>query len=556
MKTTYFFLILAFFWSGAFGQIKEKAAIDRIFANWDKPDAPGCGLGIIQNGKLIYARGYGMANLEYSIPNSPTSVFRIGSTSKQFTAACIVRLAEQGKLKLEHSLHKFFPDFPDYAKKITVRHLLNHTSGIRDYLMLAALKGLSDDTFYTDKELMKWLVNQEELNFAPGEDFLYSNSGYWLLGQIVNKVAGMNMAQFAQQEIFKPLGMANTHFHNDHTRIVKKRASGYAPNRNGQYRISMTNLDMIGDGGIFTTIEDAKKWDDDFYNNKVLSKQFWNLMTQTGTLNNQEKIDYASGLFISTYKGLKTISHGGAFVGFRAELLRFPEQRFSVIIFTNRADANPTGMAYRVADLFLKDQYKQATTAAPKAKEKVKFIKLKNQALKKFTGHYWNDARAYSRKIYLKNDALYYYRSATSETLLRPIGSNKFKMDVQGDVVVKFDKNKKGDRLMIFVVDGNEVATSVAYTPVTYTATELKKFTGNYYSTELDIAYKLLLKDGVLKVYVNDNEEMTSLLPIKEHLFASRGLGTLEFQTDKNGTVQAFTLAAGRVKNLKFVKKP
>lgn len=556
MKTTSFSLIFIFFSVFALGQIKEKAAVDRIFSRWDQSTSPGCALGIIKDGKLIYARGYGMANLEYNQPNSPKSVFRIASTSKQFTAACIVLLSEQGKLKLDHTLKQFFPAFPAYANKITIRHLLNHTSGIRDYLVLASLKGLEGDDFYTDEDIMQWLVNQKELNFAPGEEHLYSNSGYWLLGQIVNKVAKMNMADFAQKEIFKPLGMTQTHFHNDHTKIVKNRASGYMPKRKGGYRISMTTLDMIGDGGIFTTIEDIKKWDDAFYESKVLSKQFWNKMTQQGVLNNGNKIDYASGLSVSAYKGLKTISHGGAFVGFRAQLIRFPEQRFSVAILANRADANPTGMAYQVAEVFLKNDFvERATSRSGDAlAHKVKVVKLSKKALKKFSGYYWNAERAYSRRIYLKNDTLRYLRSFANESSLIPIGNNKFKMNVRGNAVVRFDKTPQGNYAMVFVSNGQDVATSQAYIPKTYSKEALQKFTGNYYSSELDINYELRLKNGALTLFM-DGQEVFSITPVMENLFANPRLGTLHFKAGKSGQIKAFKLASGRVKNLSFVKQ-
>lgn len=555
MKTTSFSLIFIFFSIFALGQIKEKAAVDRVFSRWDQPTSPGCALGVIKDGKLIYARGYGMANLEYNQPNSPKSVFRIASTSKQFTAACVVLLAEQGKLKLDNTLKKFFPAFPAYAKKITIRHLLNHTSGIRDYLVLASLKGLEGDDFYTDEDIMQWLVNQKELNFAPGKKHLYSNSGYWLLGQIVNKVAKVNMADFAQKEIFKPLGMTQTHFHNDHTKIVKNRASGYAPIRKGGYRISMTTLDMIGDGGIFTTIEDLKKWDDAFYESKVLSKQFWAEMTQQGVLNNGKKIDYASGLSVSTYKGLKTISHGGAFVGFRAQLVRFPEQRFSVAILANRADANPTGMAYQVAEIFLKDNFVERTSSSGHVlAPKVKAVKLSKKALKKFSGYYWNTERTYSRRIYLRNDTLRYARSFTNESGLIPIGNNKFRMNVRGNAVVRFDKTPQGKYAMVFVNNGQDFATSQAYTPKTYSKEALQKFAGNYYSTELDISYELRLKNGALTLFVN-GREIFSVNPVMENLFANPRLGTLRFKADKSGQIKEFKLASGRVKNLRFVKQ-
>jgi CubicO group peptidase (beta-lactamase class C family) len=538
-------------------QIQNEAAIDAIFKEWNKTTTPGCGLGIIKDGKLVLAKGYGMANLEYDIPNSANSVFRIGSTSKQFAAACVVLLAEQGKLSLEDNLKSFFPDFPAYAEKITVRHLLNHTSGIRDYLMLSYLKGMRNDDYYEDSEIMKWLVNQQDLNFTPGEEFLYSNSGYWLLGQIVNKVAGMNMADYAEKEIFEPLGMQHTHFHNDHTRIVKQRASGYMPNRKGGFSISMTTLGMIGDGGIFTSINDIKKWDDAFYQSKTLSPAFWKEMTNQGVLNNGEVLNYASGLTISTYKGLKTISHGGAFVGFRAELLRFPEQKFTVAIFTNRGDANPTRMAYQVADELLKEHFKTEKTAATASNDSKKtvFIDLKPSELEQFTGKYWNETSAYSRKIYVKNDTLRYYRSERSESNLIPISKNEFKMmGVNGDIRVRFDKNKMGNYQMSFLADDDQPIVSKRYQEKDYTAEELAHFVGDYYSKELDVTYRLKMEKEELMLFLNGNK-ISPLKAVMSHLFSNDDYGVFQFETEASGAIRGFRLAAGRVKNLMFVRK-
>lgn len=462
-------MILIFLSTSSFGQIKESKAIDSIFSEWNKPNVPGCGLGIIKDGKLIYARGYGMANLEYNIPNSETSVFRIGSTSKQFTAACIVLLVEQKKIDLEDTLHQYYPDFPEYAKHITMRNLLNHTSGIRDYLTIAYLKGLGDDDYYQDSDIMKWLVRQQDLNFPPGDEYLYSNSGYWLLGQIVNKVSGMSMANYAHKNLFQPLEMVHTHFHNDHTQLVKNRASGYRPNTNGGYEIGMTTLDMIGDGGIFTSIEDIKKWDDAFYDAKVLSKKFWSRMTQQGVLNNGERIDYAAGLIVSDYNGLKTVSHGGAFVGFRANIIRFPEQHFSVVIFTNRADANPTKMGYQVADIFLEDQF------------------IIEEKLKK----------------------------------------TKKSKDLQPKSVVE---NKK--------IDSSKI--------------DLNQYSGSYFSAELDATYQINVEGEVLKVSIRNNAPLRLIFSSKDQFSYHRN--EIRFNRSKH-IVSGFELDAGRVKNLKFVKK-
>ena len=557
MKRQILLLILISISVCSFGQIKESQAIDSIFSEWNKTDVPGCALGIIKDGALIYSKGYGLANMEYDIPNSGSAVFRIGSTSKQFTAACIVLLAEQGKLSLDNNLKSLFPDFPSYAEKITIRQLLNHTSGIRDYLMISYLKGLSDDDYYTDGDVMNWLTNQSDLNFNPGEEFLYSNSGYWLLGQIVKKVSGKNMADFAHEEIFGPLAMNNTHFHNDHTQIVKNRASGYVPSGNDGYKISMTTLDMIGDGGIFTTINDIKKWDDSYYNSDVLSKRFWDMMTQQGILNSGEVIDYASGLDIGEYKGLKTIRHGGAFVGFRAELLRFPEQRLSIAIFANRGDASPSRMANQVADLLLKENFTNVGVENQDQKDvkKDEFVHLKTNELENFSGHYWNNTSSLARKVYVKNDTLRYFRSETNESKLVPISKNEFKMiNVQADVLVKFEVNELGENTMSFIANGGKPSISIKYMPNVYTKDELLQLSGRYYSSELDVYYSLKPESDLLMLYINDSKK-SSLSPIMKNLFSNDDYGIFQFNNDDEGRLSSFRLAAGRVKNLNFEKK-
>ena len=294
--------------------------VDEIFSTWDRIDSPGCALGVINNGKLIYTRGYGSANLEYGLPITSKSVFRIGSTSKQFTAMCIALLEEEEKLSLDDNIRRYIPEMPVYESAITIRHLLHHTSGIRDYLTLWSIAGSRDDDFFVDDEVLAMLSRQKELNFAPGDEYLYSNSGYFLLSQIVKRITGKSMREYAEKNIFEPLGMTHTHFHDDHTRIVPKRASGYESTGKNMFRISMTTLDMIGDGGIFTTIEDLLLWDRNFYENKLGKggPELIEKMQTTGCLNDGTHLDYALGLVVKEHRGLKKVSHGGAFVGYRA----------------------------------------------------------------------------------------------------------------------------------------------------------------------------------------------------------------------------------------------
>lgn len=533
-------------------QISESTSIDSLFSDWTAPNTPGCALGIMKNGELIYAKGYGLANMEYDIPNSGTSVFRIGSTSKQFTAACIVLLVEQKKLKLDQTLKSLFPEFPDYAEKITIKHLLNHTSGIRDYLQLAYLRGLSNDDYYTDADIMVWLKNQTELNFSPGEEFLYSNSGYWLLGQIVNKVSGMSMAQFSEKELFMPLNMSSTHFHNDHTEIVKNRASGYMPTGANSYAISMTTLDMIGDGGIFTTVEDIHKWDNAFYDSSVLSKEFWRMMTETGTLNNGESISYASGLVIGDYKGLKTISHGGAFVGFRAELLRFPEQEVSIAIFANRADANPSRMARQVAEIILKDKFQipseneELLSEAPEATEVTQEFELEQ-----LVGDYEIQPGVVAR-LSINNDSLTVLQTwnQSTYTIIKTKG-NSFQIPGDDSIVFTFSDLEEGYTQMLTVWQGGLETQAARALEIDLSNINLKDYEGEYYSSELDVTYTFQLENEELLMRIEDSRAMACSVSDKDQLSLEIGMAAFNRENSK---VTGFTLDSGRVTNLKFVK--
>jgi CubicO group peptidase (beta-lactamase class C family) len=535
----------------SFGQLKDSQRIDSIFFEWNNPRTPGCALGIIKNGDLIYAKGYGLANMEYDIPNSPSSVFRIGSTSKQFTAACIILLAEKGKLNLNDNLKGFFPGFPDYAEEITVRHLLNHTSGIRDFLQLAYLKGLDDDDYYTDDNVMAWLVNQLDLNFKPGEEYLYSNSGYWLLGQIVNQVSGMNMADFAMKEIFEPLGMKDTHFHNDHTRIVKNRATGYAPIKNGNFRISMTTLGIIGDGGIFTTINDIKKWDDAFYNSNVLSKTFWEQMTKQGVLNNGEIIAYASGLMIGEYKGLKTIRHGGAWVGYRAEILRFPEEQLTIAIFANRSDANPTLKANQVADVLLKG--KLSETSKPENGQSVNNIPAEEFQLNQLTGNY-EIQPGIILTLTIQNDSLNVFQTWDNESYnIVKISGSTFQKPGEKDPSFTFSNLIENHTQTLWVLIGGREIKAERKREAGASGIDLNDYSGSYYSKELDVTYVFMIENGTLKSKI-ENKQSVMVCTINDIDEFATGFGLVRFQREK-GIISGFELDAGRVRNLKFEKK-
>ena len=360
---------LAILVSPPVAQAPVAELVDPVFAEFDSTTSPGCSVGVFRDGEIAYARGYGMADLEHGVPIEPRSIFRIASTSKQFTAATVVLLHLRGDLSLDDDIRKWLPEMRDYGQPITIRHLIHHTSGIRDYLTLMSLAGKGGADFYTDAEVLAAIARQRELNFEPGSRFLYSNSGYFLLGQIVARTTGKSLRVAARELIFEPLGMRNTHFHDDHTELVRHRAEGYA-RAEGGYRISRTTLEMIGDGGVFTCIDDLLAWDRNFYEPKVGGEEFLELMHATGTLTSGEALDYAAGLRVSTYRGLPTVSHGGAFVGYRAEMLRFPKQRLTIACLANVSAADPATLCRRVADALLAGQLQPPTNEASRAQSR------------------------------------------------------------------------------------------------------------------------------------------------------------------------------------------
>ena len=328
----------------------DTAAIDNVFADFNS-ETPGCALGVVQSGQLVYGRGYGMANLEHDIPINTTSVFRIGSVSKQFAAAVAALAAMEGYLDLEDPLQKWIPELPNYGEPLTLRHTLNHTSGLRDYITLMSLKGLRGDDFYTVAELIEVQALQEELNFPSGSEYLYSNSGYVLATEAVARAVGKPFKDYAEEVLFRPLQMSHSHFHDDHNHIVPLRADGYSPRGDG-FRTNMTTLDMIGDGGVYTSIDDMVHWVTALEQDGIRSGLTPILETR-GVLNSGEEISYALGQSHGEHRGLATIGHGGSWVGFRADVLRFPSQSTSIVTLCNRADASPSGRAIQVADIVL-----------------------------------------------------------------------------------------------------------------------------------------------------------------------------------------------------------
>jgi CubicO group peptidase (beta-lactamase class C family) len=338
--------------------------IDKVFSSLNSKDSPGCALGVFRDGAITYQRGYGMASLEHDVPITPASVFYAGSVSKQFTAMAAALAMQQGKLSYDDPVRKYLPELPAYADAIKARHLIHHTSGLRDYNTLLTIAGRRDEDAWDNRLVLQMTARQTQLNFKPGDEYLYSNTGYTLLATIVERATGQKFAAFAEANIFKPLGMSVTHYHVDATRLVRNRALAYG-GRAGQWTLDTPINERAGAGGLYTSIPDLQKWDENFYTGRVGGQDVLKQLQTRGTLNDGKTLGYAWGLQIGEYRGLPIVEHGGSLGGYRAHILRFPSQHTSVALLCNASTIAPAALARRVAEAVLGDRFTQPVPPPP-----------------------------------------------------------------------------------------------------------------------------------------------------------------------------------------------
>ena len=365
--------------------------IDAVFARFT-PQGPGCAMGVFQNGRIAYEKSYGLANIEYGVPLTPTTPTIMGSLSKQFTAASIALLVQQGRISLTDEVHKYVPELADYGTPITIEQLVHHTSGVRDFWALVDAAGMRPDDGYTVDDVLALASRQKHLNFDPGAEYNYSNTGYVLLGVIVKRVTGKSLREFAREQIFAPLGMTSSHFHDDHNEPVAGRASAYSPLPNGAWRINVWNNDIVGQGGLMTTVEDLQKWDENFYTGAVGGKGFLARQLERGRLTNGTQLAYAFGLEVGSYRAMATVEHSGSSGGYRTDLLRFPSAHASVVTLCNVSNADAVGLAHRVADVVLADRFKEPVPAATTraASQQAATVTLSDAALSALAGRFYS----------------------------------------------------------------------------------------------------------------------------------------------------------------------
>jgi CubicO group peptidase (beta-lactamase class C family) len=536
------------------------AKVDKVFEKWNRTDSPGCALGIYKDGQIVYKHGYGMANLNDDIPITPATVFHVASMSKQFTAASILLLAQQGKLSLDDDVHKYIPELPDFGERITLRHLMHHTSGLRDQWSLLGLAGwrYSQDLI-TDDDVMSVLVHQKALNFKPGEKYLYSNTGFTLLALIVKRVSGLSLREYTTKNIFEPLGMTHTHFRDDHEEIIKHDALGYEQDGPGKpFRMSLTNFDTTGATSLHTTIEDLQLWDENFYHPRVGGPAFIQQMLEKGKLNSGKDQDYASGLAIGTYRGLPTVGHGGADAGYRSGMEHFPEQHFGASVLCNSAEAAPGSMLHQVEDIVLAKDFKESPAPAAKEPAKTGEVTMTAEQLKAVAGTYWKREDNDYQRIVMKDGSLQVDFGNDEYHPLKPFAESHFHI---GDVPwgehldVHFVAAAEGKPARIEQSwDGAnppDVYESVAV--VDPTPAQLGEYAGAYFSEEIDPVYRFEVRGNKLTLLRLKNKP-DELHPTTQDVFTGQ-IGTLRFTRDANHHVSGFVLDAGRIQGFQFTKR-
>jgi CubicO group peptidase (beta-lactamase class C family) len=524
--------------------------IDSLLSHYNENE-PGVAIGLIKNNQLLYEKYFGLANLDYEIAINKTTSFHVASVSKQLTAFAILLLEDEEKLSLQDDIRIYLPEIHEFEHKITISHLLHHTSGLKDQYNLLRLSGWTLDDVITNEQVLNLMFNQTTLNFNPNEKHMYSNANYTLLAEIVARVSKMSFAEFMHQRIFAPLQMKDSKFVDQEGQVVKNKSLSY-------YKVDSTYVEdlfnnfSVGATNLNTTITDLSKWVINYDTKKVGNEAIFTKMQTLGQLNNGETYGYANGLFVNTYKGFQRIEHSGQDASYQAYLARFPELNLSVIFANTNGEINGARMVYDIMDICLEPYLKNkpSNSSTTKLFTHKKTIKKGTRYLKQFEGYYWDEKDKYSRHIKVENDTLHYVRSVTNKTALIPVGENEFEMALDEYVSVSFNS----DQMIVTLDDGYQIYLE-KYVPANYNASTLKEFTGRYYSSELNAYYSFSVKENQL-VAKHTRLGDFPLKAIKNDYFIGNKGSFLKVVFVRNSSydVIGFKVSSSRAKNVLFSK--
>ncbi len=496
--------------------------------------APGCAVGVSLDGVSVFEKAFGMAELEHRIPNTPETIFESGSVAKQFVAASLVLLALEGKLSIDDPVRKYIPELPDYGAKLTIRHILNHTAGLRDWGSVMALTGVGRGNRVVSQEVaIDVILRQKGVDFVPGAEYSYSNSGYQLATEIVERVSKQKFPVFAEERLFKPLGMKNSSWRDDYQRLVPNRAQAYSRNAKSEWRLEMPFMNVYGNGGMLTTVGDWLKWNA-MLDSRSLGAPLVEAMETRGVLNDGRTIPYALGIIVSEYKGIREISHGGATAGYLTFLARYPDKKLSVAVMCNGAPQNPAGIGHSVVDEIL-----GPFPVVPEPET----IDLPESKLQQYVGLWANEKTHLAETTSIEKGALRFGNAP-----LKALPDGSFRL---GGSSVKFVLGADGKPAFMDVENGGATERWTAKKSWTPTAAELAAITGEWYSVEAQVTLSVVVENGKVAV-VKKPEYRLELKPtFKDHLTA--GAGRVVWVTRKaNGAIDRLHVGAGRMRDMVF----
>jgi CubicO group peptidase (beta-lactamase class C family) len=537
--------------------------VDQLFAPWDRPDAPGAAIAVIQNGEIVHQAGHGSAQLEYGVPITPSTIFHVASVSKQFTAFATAMLADQGKLSLDDDIRKHLPEMPDFGETITIRHLIHHTSGLRDQWNLLVIGGWRMDDVITRDQVLRVMSRQRELNFPPGEELLYCNTGYTLLAEIVARVSGQSFPEWTAEHLFEPLGMTSTHFHYDHQMVVPDRAYSYATDRQGGYRKAVLSYANVGATSLFTTVEDLAKWSNNLDDGRVGGERVIEQVLTRAVLNNGDTVGYAFGLGIGSYRGLPTVSHAGGDAGFRSVLTKFPEQDLAVAILSNDGAFNPSGMAQQVANIYLADEIAGAQVTQPAAESEEPSEEADEEAstpavdpavLEEYAGQYALPDGAILTITYEDGRLLAQVQGGPQVEIIHDSDAT-FRV-VEPPVSITFLPDDNGRVPALTLTDGAEQARGERLAPFDPANVDLQQYAGAYYSPELETMYTLVVEGDSLVARHIRHEPATFTPDAPDRFTGSQFyLRQIMFERSEQGEITGLRVSNGRVRHLLFEKR-
>ncbi len=530
----------------SFGQLNTEA-IDTLFSELNNNYTPGAAVGIVLDGQLIFKKGYGMANLDHSIPIEPNSVFDIASVSKQFGAFAIAMLVDKDLISLDDDIRKYIPEVPDFGQTITLRNLVHHTSGIRDWPVTLAIGGWRFDEVISMEHILRMVETQQDLNFNPGDEYTYSNTGYNLLAEVVARVSGKSFREWTDENIFKPLGMSDTHFHDDHQEVVPRRVQGYF-RQGDKYKMMANSLMALGSSSLYTTVEDLAKWTANFESGEVGGAEVLDMMHQQGVLNNGDTISYAFGNSIDQYKGFTRVAHSGGWAGFRTFLVRFPSENLAIIVLSNNGSFNPSAKAYEIADIILGIEEDVEEPKEDPSPANYVAVDIDPEILNDYEGDF-EMMPGFVLSFRREGDQFFTQATGQPEFEMTPSSDSTFFLE-QFAATVIFHRDPDGSvNRLTLSQSGERGANRIQpFMPSLQDLTEIK---GLYYSPELKTFYEIELVDGEL---IGSHQRLgkSSMKLERPNLLSSDFINPIRIIRDESNKITRLELGQGRVRNVRL----